>query len=209
MHASEWVGDVPALALRGISKEYPWPGSRCGWIEILNRARDENFSRYCNSLLAAKRLEVSSTTLPQMSIPRVMGDPRYIGHLARREALFERRAEEAVAAFAGCDSVVANKPGGAFYFTVMFKDSILNDHQTLPIEDRAVRQRIEELVKGVAPDKRFVYYLMGATGIVVVPLTGFQSDHHGFRITLLEADDAKRAWILRTLRKSIDTYVAR
>jgi aspartate/methionine/tyrosine aminotransferase len=50
---------------------------------------------------------------------------------------------------------------------------------------------------------------MGATGIVVVPLTGFQSDHHGFRITLLESDDRKRAWILRTLRESIDTYVGR
>jgi alanine-synthesizing transaminase len=207
LHASEWVGDVPAIAMRGISKEYPWPGARCGWIEVLNRGRDENFSRYCTSLLAAKRLEVSSTTLPQMSIPRVMGDPRYAGHLRRREALFNQRADEATAAFAGCDSIVANKPAGAFYFTVMFKDGVLNGHQRLPIENRVVRERIEQLVQGVAPDKRFVYYLMGATGIVVVPLTGFQSDHHGFRITLLESDDTKRAWIMRTLRESIDTYV--
>ena len=209
MHASQCVGDVPAIAMRGISKEYPWPGSRCGWIEILNRGRDENFSRYCTSLLAAKRLEVSSTTLPQMSIPRVMGDPRYALHLKRREALFARRADEAAAAFAGCEPVVANKPGGAFYFTVMFKDGVLDDHQTLPIENRVVRERIEQMVKGVARDKRFVYYLMGATGIVVVPLSGFESTHHGFRITLLESDDAKRAWILRTLRESIDTYVGR
>lgn len=206
MHASEWVGDVPAIAMRGISKEYPWPGSRCGWIEILNRGKDENFSRYCSSLLAAKRLEVSSTTLPQMSIPRVMGDARYLPHLRRRETLFSRRAEEATAAFASCDRVVANKPGGAFYFTVMFKPGVLNNQQTLPIENPIIRKRIEEMVQGVAPDKRFVYYLMGATGIVVVPLTGFQSDHHGFRITLLESDDAKRAWILRTLRESIDAY---
>ena len=208
LHASEWVGDVPALAMRGISKEYPWPGSRCGWIEILNRGRDENFSRYCNSLLAAKRLEVSSTTLPQMSIPRVIGDSRYAGHLHRREIMFEGRADEAVAAFAGCDAVVANKPGGAFYFTVMFKDGVLDDRQTLKIESRTVRERIEKMVEGVAPDKRFVYYLMGATGIVVVPLTGFQSEHHGFRATLLETDDVKRAWIYRTLRESIDVYVA-
>ncbi len=208
LHASQWVGDVPAIAMRGISKEYPWPGSRCGWIEVLNRGRDENFSRYCASLLAAKRLEVSSTTLPQMSIPRVLGDSRYAGHLRRREALFENRADEAVAAFADCEHVIVNKPGGAFYFTVMFKDGLLNDHQTLAIDNPVVRDRIETMVRGVAPDKRFVYYLMGATGIVVVPLTGFQSDHHGFRITLLESDDDKRAWILRTLRQSIDTYVA-
>jgi len=66
----------------------------------------------------------------------------------------------------------------------------------------------EKMVEGVPLDKRFVYYLMGATGIVVVPLTGFQCEHHGFRITLLESDDAKRAWILKTLRESIDSYVA-
>jgi aspartate/methionine/tyrosine aminotransferase len=208
MHASEWVGDVPAIAMRGISKEFPWPGSRCGWIEILNRGRDENFSRYCDSLLAAKRLEVSSTTLPQMAIPRVMGDPRYIPHLARREKLFGDRADEAMAAFEGCESVVVNKPGGAFYFTVMFRDGLLNDEQTLPIALGPVRQRVEQMVRGVPPDKRFVYYLMGATGIVVVPLSGFQCEHHGFRITLLESDDAKRAWLLRTLRESIDTYIA-
>ena len=44
-------------------------------------------------------------------------------------------------------------------------------------------------------------------GIVVVPLTGFQCEHHGFRATLLEADDALRARILKTLRDSIDQYV--
>jgi alanine-synthesizing transaminase len=208
LHASQWVGDVPTLAMRGISKEYPWPGSRCGWIEVLNRGRDENFARYAASLLAAKRLEVSSTTLPQMSIPRVMGDERYPEHLRRREQMFGRRAVEATAAFDGCDSVVANMPGGAFYFTVMFKDGVLGDHQTLPIENAKVREQIESMVAGVAPDKRFVYYLMGATGIVVVPLTGFQSEHHGFRFTLLENDDTKRRNIFQTLRDSIDTYVA-
>ncbi len=207
LHMSEWVGDVPALGMRGISKEFPWPGSRCGWLEVLNKDKDENFATYVNSLLAAKRLEVSSTTLPQMAIPRVMGDPRYQKHLSHRETLFNQRADEAMKAFEGCDAVITNKPGGAFYFTVMFKDGTLNNRQTLPIDNAKIRARIEELAKNVAPDKRFVYYLMGATGIVVVPLTGFQCDHDGFRMTLLETDDAKRAWILKTLRESIDAYL--
>jgi aspartate/methionine/tyrosine aminotransferase len=90
----------------------------------------------------------------------------------------------------------------------MFKDGVLNPSQHLPIENPVVRARIEELVKNVTPDKRFVYYLMGAAGIVVVPLTGFQCTHEGFRVTLLETDDAKRARIFRTLRESIDQYVA-
>jgi aspartate/methionine/tyrosine aminotransferase len=89
----------------------------------------------------------------------------------------------------------------------MFKDGLLRDDQVLPIENPRVAAAVERMVAGVEPDKRFVYYLMGATGIVVVPLTGFQCRHHGFRATLLEADDAKRAWILRTLRAAIDRYV--
>ena len=206
LHTSQWIQDVPAISMRGISKEYPWPGSRCGWLEVLNRKRDDNFSTYVESLLAAKRLEVCSTTLPQMSIPRVFGDSRYPAHLTRRAALFNDRADEATAAFDGCEYVIANKPGGAFYYTIMFKDDILNDHQTLPIDEAPIKKRIEELVQGVSPDKRFVYYLMGATGIVVVPLTGFQCKHPGFRFTLLESNDAKRHEIFQTLRNAIDTY---
>lgn len=208
LHTSQWIQDVPAIAMRGISKEYPWPGARCGWLEVLNRKQDKNFSTYVESLLAAKRLEVCSTTLPQMSIPRVFGDSRYDAHLSTRAAMFSDRADEAKAAFEGCEYVVANKPGGAFYFTVMFREGLLNDSQTLPIEEAAIKSRIEELVKGVSPDKRFVYYLMGATGIVVVPLTGFQCNHAGFRFTLLETDPEKRRHIFATLRASIDTYCA-
>lgn len=208
LHLSQWAGDVPAIAMRGISKEYPWPGSRCGWIEVLNRDKDPNFAQYADSLLAAKRLEVSSTTLPQMSIPRVIGDDRYPAHLERRAAMFEERADEAMAAFAGCDSIVVNKPSGAFYMTVMFKPGVLNRQQTLPIENTSIRERIEEVVKTVTPDKRFVCYLMGATGIVVVPLTGFHCQHEGFRFTLLESDPEKRAWIFKSLRTAIEQYIA-
>jgi len=206
-HLSEWIGDVPGIAMRGISKEYPWPGSRCGWIEILNKDRDDNFATYVESLFASKRLEVSSTTLPQMSIPLIVGDERYGDHLDRRERMYEARAQEMYEAFADCDAVIANKPSGAFYFTVMFKDGLLNEHQTLPISNPKIKARIETLVDNVAADKRFVYYLMGATGIVVVPLSGFQCSHEGFRVTLLEMDDAKRAWTQKTLRAAIDDYI--
>ena len=207
IHLSQWIGDVPGLAMRGISKEYPWPGSRCGWIEVLNKDKDENFKAYTQSILAAKRLEVSSTTLPQMSIPRVIGDARYPAHLARRASMFAKRADEAMDYFKGCDAVIINKPCGAFYMTVMFKDGVLNKTQRLPIENATVRNRIEQLVDNVSPDKRFVYYLMGSKGIVVVPLTGFHCTREGFRVTLLETDEAKRAWIFKTLREAIDEYI--
>ena len=107
---SQWIQDVPAIAMRGISKEYPWPGARCGWIEVLNRTRDENFNTYVNSLLAAKRLEVCSTTLPQMSLPLVCGNGRYQRHLLDRAQMFSNRADEAVRFFEGCDSVIRTSP---------------------------------------------------------------------------------------------------
>ena len=43
------VGKVPAIAMRGISKEFPWPGSRCGWIEIYNRDQDPSFDRFART----------------------------------------------------------------------------------------------------------------------------------------------------------------
>jgi len=204
---SEWIGDVPGIAMRGVSKEYPWPGGRCGWIEILNEKNNEVFETYAESLKAAKRLEVSSTTLPQLSIPAVMSDERYPSHLLRRAELFNTRADEAMKALGGIDELYVNKPGGSFYFTVMFREGVLNNEQKLEIEDDRLRQRVEELVQGVSPDKRFVYYLMATTGIVVVPLSGFYCDYHGFRVTLLENDDEKRAWIYKSLRDSIQTYL--
>jgi aspartate/methionine/tyrosine aminotransferase len=62
-------------------------------------------------------------------------------------------------------------------------------------------------VRNVALDKRFVYYLLAATGICVVPLTGFNCGLQGFRTTLLEWDDRKFEWIFTTLRDRIREYL--
>lgn len=208
LHTSEVVGDVPALVMRGVSKEVPWPGARCGWIEILNRDRDAMFHTYVNSLLASKRLEVCSTTIPQMCVPRIMGDPRYPDHLKRRAGIYESRAREACAMLQGIPGVLVNCPGGAFYMTVLFEDGALNGRQTLPIANPKVREMVEGLVGNVANDLRFVYYLMGATGLCVVPLTGFCCKRQGFRVTLLECDDAKRRWVFETLAQALKDYLA-
>jgi alanine-synthesizing transaminase len=73
-----------------------------------------------------------------------------------------------------------------------------------------VQQVIDELTlqAGVEPDFRFVYYLMGATGIVVVPLSSFCCQRHGFRITLLECDDERRRRMFETLARVIGEYQA-
>lgn len=207
LHLSEVIGDVPGIALRGISKEYPWPGARCGWIEVFNQDKYPMFKQYIQSIVNAKMLEVCSTSLPQYSIPKVIGDSRYLGHLAHRKRMFEARVDEAYDILTQTSALKIIKPKGAFYMAVLFQEGILNGTQKLEIADQGVREYIEEKVKGVEVDKRFVYYLLGATGICVVPLTGFCCTRKGFRITLLETDNEKRKWTWKTIVKAVEEYV--
>jgi alanine-synthesizing transaminase len=206
-HLSEVAPDVPAIVMRGISKELPWPGSRCGWIEVLNRSCDQNFSAYVDSLLAAKRLEVCSTSGPQLVVPRVFGDARYAGHLTRRAKMYAERAEEAYTALSAVPGVKVHRAQGAFYMTVLFEPAVLNGNKRLSIADSGLREIVERQCKGAAPDWRFVYQLLGSKGLCVVPLTGFYTPHPGFRFTLLETDDAKRAWVFSTLAESLVEYL--
>lgn len=210
---SQVIGTVPGIALRSLSKEVPWPGARCGWAEIYNRKADRRFDAYVRSLLDAKRLEVCSTSLPQLCIPDIMGDPRYPAHLARRASVFEARAAEAAGAFAGRDGASVVKPRGALYATALFDEGRFLDERSakrsLPVADSSLADFIETRTAGLPADKRFVYWLLAATGICVVPLSGFASELPGFRFTLLEQDDDKRAWIYRTLADSAEAYLAR
>ncbi|SHE41762.1 Aspartate/methionine/tyrosine aminotransferase [Fodinibius roseus] len=201
------IGDVPGIALRGISKEYPWPGARCGWMEVYNQDLYPAFKTYIDTLINAKMLEVSSTNLPQLSIPLVMGDPRYKQHLESRKTVFGDRAEEAYQLLSEVDGIRVTKPQGAFYLTVLFEEGILNERQELPVEQKSIRDLLEKNIEEVSLDKRFVYYLLAATGICVVPLTGFASERNGFRMTLLETDDPKRRQTCQTIAESITSYI--
>lgn len=205
---SQVIGnDVPGLALRGISKELPWPGARCGWVEVYNQDKYPMFKQYIKTVKDAKMLEVCSTSLPQHAIPLFMGDPRYAKHLEDRKKIFEKRADEAYNILSKVEPIFVTKPQGAFYMPVLFKDGVLNDKQTLPIENPELKRLIEKKVEGVQVDKRFVYYLLASTGICVVPLTGFCCKRQGFRITLLETNDEKRKWIWKTISENIIKYI--
>jgi aspartate/methionine/tyrosine aminotransferase len=56
-------------------------------------------------------------------------------------------------------------------------------------------------------DKRFVYYLLGATGICVVPLTSFFTAVPGFRMTLLEKDEKHFEYVVKSIAEKIVEYV--
>lgn len=204
-----FIDDVPAIAMRGVSKEFPWPGGRCGWVEFYNRDKDADFDKYCKSLIDAKMLEVCSTTLPQQLIPVVMQDGRYYPYLKQRTKKYSDMADIASEILGVIPELIIHKPQGAFYMTIVFKDGALKDGQTLPIANREVASYIESLVTSeFGYDKRFVYYLLAATGLCVVPLmTGFNSTYHGLRFTVLDPDIDSFKKNIETLRDAIQTYL--
>jgi aspartate/methionine/tyrosine aminotransferase len=206
---AEIIGEVPAIVMRGISKEMPWPGSRCGWIEVYNHHRDAMFEKYVQSILNAKMLEVCSTTLPQVVLPRVLSHPEYQNYLDERIDRYERHANIAYDLLKDVDGLLVNRPNGAFYMSVAFEEGVLNHKQTLPIANSEVRNHIEGLVNqpGVSLDKRFVYYLLGATGVCVVPLSSFATELQGFRITLLEISEQKMEDIFKMVADGIRRYL--
>lgn len=206
---SDIIGEVPALALKGISKEVPWPGARCGWMEVYNADKDPVFKQYVKSILDAKMVEVCSTTLPQKAIPKILSHPQYPVYLQERKDRYEKFSNIAVELLRGVPGIKVNRTNGAFYMSVVFEEGCLNHRQSLPIEIGEVRTLVEKLVSEskVALDKRFVYYLLASTGICVVPLSSFCTLEQGIRITLLERDEQEFRQIFQTLGESITAYL--
>jgi len=207
---SDLIGDVPAIAMKGISKELPWPGSRCGWIEVYNGERDPRFKKFINAILSTKMNEVCSTTLPQRCLPAIMKHPNYQIYLQERIERYQRMSNITYEALKKVPQLAVCRTNGAFYMAVPFRDGVLNDRQTLPIENAEVRALVEGIVNapGVAPDKRFVYYILAHTGICVVPLSSFNTNLLGFRVTLLERNEQECRRIYGTLTEKIAQYLA-
>ena len=195
--------------MKGISKEFPWPGSRCGWIEIYNGGKDEQFRKYVNLILTGKMNEVCSTTLPQTVIPEIARHPEYANYLAQRIASYEKMSNITYDFLSKVPALQVNRTNGAFYMAVAFKDGLLNNRQSLPIANAEVKEVVNGLVnqQGVSPDKRFVYHILAATGICVVPLSSFSTPLQGFRVTLLEKDENECRRIYSTLAEKIGEYL--
>lgn len=204
------IGDVPAVAMRGISKEFPWPGARCGWIEFYNTDKDQRFKKYVNAILNTKMNEVCSTTLPQKTLPAIFSHPEYHKYLDERIDRYEKMSNIAFDILKDVPGLMVNRTNGAFYMAVAFKEGLLNSRQTLPIENREVRELVESLVElpDVAPDKRFVYHILAHTGICIVPLSSFSTSLQGFRVTLLERDENEFRKVIQTLAVKIKEYLA-
>jgi alanine-synthesizing transaminase len=212
---AEIIEDVPGISMKGISKELPWPGARCGWMEYYNRDKDEDFNRFCQALDNAKMIEVCSTKLPQLTIPKILGDPRFKVYREETNRNIGRRSKIISDILGTVPQLTFNETFGAFYNTIIFREGSLNPTQKLKIANKEIGGLVETWVnntdgtprKDIALDKRFVYYLLGAKGVCVVPISSFCSELQGFRVTLLEEDEDTLIKTFTAIRDGIVEYL--
>src|SRR5687768_6273025 len=205
---SEIIEDVPGISMKGISKELPWPGSRCGWMEYYNRDKDEDFNRFCNALDNAKMIEVCSTKLPQIAIPKIFGDSRFKKYREQTNKNIGRRSKIIADILHTVPELTFNETFGAFYNTIIFRDGTLKGNQKMEIKNSQAKALAENWVSQNIPlDKRFVYYLLGSKGISVVQLSSICSEHLGYRVTLLEEDEETITRTYTAVRDGIVQYL--
>jgi len=205
---AEIIEDVPGISMKGISKELPWPGGRCGWMEYYNRDKDEDFNRFCQVLDNAKMIEVCSTKLPQVAIPKIFGDPRFKIYRDQTNQNIGKRARIIADILHTIPELTFNETYGAFYNTIIFREGTLKPHQKIKIENKEIRSLVEGWVSQDIPlDKRFVYYLLGAKGVCVVPISSFCSELQGFRVTLLEENEEALTYTFTAIRDGIAEYL--
>jgi len=208
---AEIIDGVPAIIMRGLSKEVPWPGSRCGWLEFYNVDADPTFKTYIGSLEEAKMIEVCSTTLPQQVLPKILSDERYKDYVTNRTKQYKAKAKIAAETLGDIEGVQVVEPKGAFYLTVNFREGFLHPDRVL----KAANPEAQKLLDNVLAesdikdlDKSFCYMLLASTGLCTVPLTtGFNSHKPGLRMTLLESDESLFKSHLDTLVKALKNYV--
>jgi aspartate/methionine/tyrosine aminotransferase len=206
---AEVLGDRPAISLKGISKEFPWPGARCGWMEFYNRESSKEFSKLCQTLENAKMIEVCSTILPQLAIPIIMSHPAYHEYRKKANNDIGKRSEWMAEILGDIPGIKFNPTQGAFYNTIVFDEGVLNPDQKLEVEDPRLQTLVEGWVSepNMPLDKRFVYYLLAAERICVVPISSFCSDLRGFRVTLLEEKEEVFKDTFTRLGKAIRRYL--
>ncbi len=192
---------VPTIVMRGLSKELPWPGARCGWLEVYNHLVDPLFTSYIKSIVESKMQEVCATTLPQYILPAAMEHPDYQNSIKQRVSKYQRRAQQLSLVLADIPGVKFVMPRGAFYATVVIdQDTASRD---IVVSNPAAKAILDSYIASdpnMAADKMFCLRVLAATGLCLVPLTGFSSPRLGFRMTLLEEDDSKFTAICQTLK---------
>ena len=207
LRLAQIVGDLPGIALKGISKELPWPGARCGWMEFYNRHLHPEFSDFCTALEDAKMVEVCATTLPQKALPHILGDPRYAEYVSAKNKAIGERSRVISGILGDVPQIRFVATQGAFYNTMVFREGALRSGQFLKTDNPEIQALLDTWINDETPlDKRFVYYLLATTGVCVVPLSSFHSDLQGFRVTLLEENPELLRLTFNKIKNAIKEY---
>jgi aspartate/methionine/tyrosine aminotransferase len=186
----------------------PWPGARCGWMEYYNREKDPDFNRLCQAIDNAKMIEVCSTKLPQLAIPKILGDPRFKLYREETNQRIGRRSKIISEILGSIPQLKFNETFGAFYNTIIFKEGSLMPNQKIKISNPDIEKLVSGCVSENIPrDKRFVYYLLAAKGVCVVPISSFCSELQGFRVTLLEENEEVLIKTFTAIRDGIVEYL--
>jgi len=203
------AGRVPLVVMRGVSKDVPWPGGRCGWLEFHNIELDADFKAYADSVKKRVLMEVCSVSLPQYILARIYDHPEYEKWLAQYNGELEVNGNYIADVLGANAGLKVNRTNGAFYMMPLFREGLLNGSMTLPIVNEGVRKFIEkEVARPDFPlDQRFTYYLLAATGICVVPASGFFSPYGGFRLTTLDRDEVRRKDTYARLSRAVTEYL--
>lgn len=200
---SDIIWDVPGISMKWISKDVPWPGWRCWWIEIYNKDKDENFSQYIDSIYASKMLEVCSTTMPQYVLPIIYEDSRFSPYVKERISIYKEKADIVWEYLSDLKAVTYVKPKWAFYVSIVFNEEFIKNDFEISFENKELWEYIKQISEGKRFDKKFCYNLLWKTWICVVPLSGFNSTYNWFRMTVLEQDMEKFKNNLKILREFI------
>lgn len=200
---SDIIWDVPWISMKWMSKDIPWPGWRCGWIEVYNKDKDEIFSKYIDSIYSSKMLEVCSTTMPQYVLPEIYEHEEFLPYIRKRMENYEKKADLIEKYFKELDSIIYVKPKWAFYVSIVFKEEKINKDFKINFENKELWKYINEISDWKRFDKKFCYNLLGKTWICSVPLSWFNSTYNWFRITLLEQNIEKFENIIKHIKDFI------
>ncbi|XP_076889386.1 alanine aminotransferase 2-like [Bidens hawaiensis] len=181
--------DIPLVSFQSVSKGYHGEcGKRGGYMEITGFDSDVRGQFY---KVASVNLcsNISGQILSSLVMgPPKVGDKSYDGYLSERDGILKslaRRAKTLEDAFNNLKGVTCNKAEGAMYL-----------FPRIDLPKKAIKAA-EDANK--APDAYYAIRLLNATGIVVVPGSGFgqvPGTWH-FRCTILPQEDKIPAIVSR------------
>lgn len=174
--------DVELASFHSTSKGFTGEcGRRGGYMELVNFNADAMEQLYkLVSINLCSNIE-GQLMVALMTNPPVEGDESYELYAAQRDGILsslKRRAVKLVASFNQLEGVTCNAAEGAMY-----------TFPKITVPEKAVAEATK---RGLAPDAFYAMALLDATGIVVVPGSGFGQEDgtFHFRSTILPPEEA-------------------